>query len=46
MGNNVVSIKGGIAGRKSDLAAEIIAKGRNKVPVENKKGLWNGCFCF
>ena len=35
-----------VAGRKSDLAAEIIAKGRNKVPVENKKGLWNGCFCL
>lgn len=26
-------------GRKSDLAAEIIAKGRNKMPVENKKKL-------
>ena len=28
-----------IAGRKSDLAAEIIAKGRSKMPVENKKEL-------
>lgn len=28
-----------IAGRKSDLAAEIIAKGRNKMTVENKKEL-------
>lgn len=28
-----------IAGRKSDLAAEVIAKGRNKMPVENKKEL-------
>ena len=28
-----------IVGRKSDLAAEIIAKGRNKMPVENKKEL-------
>ena len=35
-----------VVGRISDLAAEIIAKGRNKVPVENKKGLWNGCFCL
>ena len=28
-----------IAGRKSDLAAEIIAKGRNKMPTEDKKAL-------
>ena len=28
-----------IAGRKSDLAAEIIAKGRNKMTAENKKEL-------
>ncbi|KAB4153445.1 type II toxin-antitoxin system HipA family toxin, partial [Bacteroides uniformis] len=28
-----------IAGRKSDLAAEVIAKGRNKMPVENKNEL-------
>ena len=28
-----------IAGRKSDLAVEIIAKGRNKMTVENKKEL-------
>jgi len=33
-----------VVGRKSDLAAEIIAKGRNKVPVENKKGLWKRLF--
>ncbi|MDD2953595.1 MAG: hypothetical protein PHC95_10595 [Parabacteroides sp.] len=28
-----------IAGRKSDLAAGIIAKGRNKMSIENKKEL-------
>nr|WP_278702211.1 hypothetical protein [Phocaeicola sartorii] len=28
-----------IVGRKSDLAAEIIAKGRNKMPTEDKKAL-------